>query len=119
MMLADLNRSSVHIIGTDPVNQRISQIMIVANQWVILDLGKADFSWLKANMSDVGGIKLTRDVSTWRAINSFKLNSLDFSGLIAKRRPPAATELPSYPYGEEWRIIPGQHGWLIGDKEIF
>jgi hypothetical protein len=101
--LADLDRAMIQLVGTPSMAHSVSEIILVANRYVIFDAHESQFSWRKTNSTYEEAV--------------FASAFLSFADLVAKRRPRSATDMPSHPNAEEFRVVPGQHGWLIADKE--
>jgi hypothetical protein len=115
--LGELDKAFIQVLGTKPLSESIAEILIVANDYVIWDVNTNDLRWRSANTTDLEGLKLERDTGSYQAAQSQK-QFLDFSDLVAKRGPLKIPEIPVHPdAGEQIRVVPGQHGWLLSDKE--
>jgi hypothetical protein len=73
-----------------------------------LGAGRANRFW---------GINLQGEIKNFQALKSTRL-TISLSDVVAERRPLAWTELPYHPNVQEIKVFPGQHGWLIADKEL-
>ncbi len=128
-MVDDLDRAMISISGTRPLNRHVRHIILVANNYVVVDLKADEMRWRQSIRADFFNDNVPgKLVSSSETIGSNALLSLNLPEVPATRRKRILDEIVpggslmqyvnmSSDRESRWGTRSKQHGWMVLDSD--